>query len=173
MGKMINLEGQKFGRLTVLSENGRTSKGAVIWLCECECGRMINVRGDNLRSGDVKSCGCLRREKMIEGLKVRHPNGFEMHGMSRTRLCRIWQGMRRRCNNPKDDRCRYYGGRGITVCHEWDSFLNFYEWSIAHGYNDSLTIDRIDVDGNYEPNNCRWATWAEQQKNKRTTKREF
>lgn len=152
-----NLAGTRFGRLTV--EKRLPNKNGIIqWLCKCDCRNTIVVRPAELNNGHIKSCGCFRKE----GRKPKH-------GMSGSKLNQVWNSMKGRCMNPSDRAFRYYGGRGITVCDEWrNSFQSFYDWAVANGYQSGLTIDRIDNDGNYEPNNCRWVTNAEQQKNKST-----
>lgn len=134
------------------------------WLCECDCGNQIVVTTTHLKSGHTKSCGCYAKEVSVRnGLKKKH-------GMTKTRIHRIWSQIKTRCFNSKDEHFKDYGGRGITICDEWkNSFESFYEWSMANGYEDNLTIDRIDVNGNYCPENCRWATMKEQNDNKRNT----
>ena len=161
IGRAVDKAGQKFGRLTVLSYAGRDERNVVMWLCKCDCGNFVNVRGYEL-GRKTNSCGCLKREIFGSG-----KSSFK-HGMSETRLYRIWASMKTRCYVKNRDSYRYYGGRGIKVCDEWKtSFKSFSEWALSNGYNDNLTLDRIDFDGDYEAGNCRWVTVIEQQSNKR------
>ena len=156
-----NLVGKKFGRLTVIADVGRSSDRSVIWLCECECGNRKLVRNSYaLKAGLTRSCGCLHSEI------IKKQNS--KHNMSRTRLYKIWNNARTRCNNPNTPYYFKYGGRGIRFTDEWLDFEVFKEWAFNNGYQDDLTLDRIDVNGNYEPSNCRWITNAAQQLNKRT-----
>lgn len=164
----MDLIGQKFNRLLVIgnaeryiSPSGHRMKR---WLCRCDCGKKIAVTTNHLISGHTKSCGCYAKEVSIQnGLKKKH-------GLTKTRIHRICTQMKTRCFNPKDEHYKDYGGRGITICDGWkDNFQAFYDWALSNGYEEHLTIDRIDVNGNYEPSNCRWATQKEQSNNKRTT----
>lgn len=162
-----DLTGQRFGRLTVVYrvEDYISPKGYAIpkWECVCDCGNKLEARGDKLKSGTLKSCGCLHKRTIKKRVN-------QKHGMSNTRLYRIYKEMYGRCYSPKCPAYQDYGGRGIKICQEWlDDFMNFYNWAITNGYRDDLTIDRINNDGNYEPSNCRWATAKEQARNTRNT----
>ena len=165
MPKRIDLVGQHFGRLTVIEEAGRTAQGQVLWRCACECGRETRTRGQHLRSGASRSCGCIAREKSAE----RAPSlirGNRTHGMSGTPEYESWSAMVQRCTNPSNPAYSDYGGRGVTVCDRWRiSFEAFYADMGPRPAGTS--IDRIDVNGTYRPDNCRWATRKQQQRNTR------
>lgn len=155
---MIDLIGCKFGRLTVV-EFDRLQNHKTYWKCVCDCGLTVIATGNNLRSGNTQSCGCLRRELAQQRGKENTEHG-ESHN-NKTRLYGIWCGMRQRCNNPNREAYSLYGGKGVKLCEEWSSYPAFKEWAINNGYADNLSIDRIDSNGNYEPSNCRWITLSE------------
>lgn len=150
--KPINLKGKQFGKLTAIKPTKKRENGSIVWLCRCNCGNLVEVRANKLKPENVKSCGCLHGEKV------------KKHGEShpQTRLYRIWQCMKVRCYTPSR-KCYYlYGGKGIKVYSEWkNDYLAFKKWALANGYQDHLTIDRINNDGDYSPNNCQWLTLEE------------
>lgn len=163
--KLIDLKGVQFGRLTVIDRAVNDKNNLSCWVCLCTCGKSVVVRGQDLRRGRQVSCGCWRDENTIRR--------DHKHGLSGSRLHRIWKNMKSRCYNPKVASFKDYGARGVRICAEWrDSFEAFHSWAMSHDYRDDLTIDRINVDGEYSPNNCRWVTRAEQNKNKRPSKKE-
>lgn len=162
MPKAIDLTGMRFGALTVLSQaettidaHGRPMRR---WMCRCDCGNTIVTTRLNLRKGDTKSCGCLKTQETKKRMTT--------HGESNTTLYKRWKAMKKRCQNPNNADYPHYGGRGIRVCDEWKDYSVFKEWALSNGYSDDLTLDRIDVDGNYEPSNCRFVTMREQCNNR-------
>lgn len=164
LSRTHNLIGQKFGRLTVIGLDDRGTR-KTYWVCQCDCGRMKSARSDGLLCGAIKSCGCMKKEQDRINLTSNHS-----HKQSGKRIYHIWQGIKGRCYNSNDTRYHRYGGRGISMCDDWkNSFQNFYDWAMSSGYEENLTIDRIDNDGNYCPSNCRWATIKEQCDNRSTT----
>lgn len=156
--KLINIAGQRFGRLTVLQKAGNSINGAALWLCKCDCGKTIKPSGTDIRKGRIWSCGC---GSIDLGVARR-----TTHGKAGTRLYRIWSGMHNRCRNHKTNGFKSYGGRGITVCEEWASFETFQSWAINAKYADNLTIDRIDNSRSYSPSNCTWTTLSAQSINR-------
>ena len=155
MPKWVDRTGQKYGMLTLVEY-----LGARKWRCRCDCGNECVRLGRNLNANS--HCGCQKAKRNKEAGRKR-----STHGDSRTKLYKRWTAMHQRCENPKNDAFSNYGGRGITVCSEWGDYGTFKKWSIENGYREDLTIDRIDVNGNYEPSNCRWTTYNTQLSNRR------
>lgn len=176
MAKALDLTNKRFGRLTAIkfAYSKKDSNGVPVryWVCKCDCGNTLITRVASLRSGSTKSCGCLHTDKLIE-------RNYK-HGLSDSTLYNSWSNMKERCLNPNHPKYMYYGGRGITVCEDWLDFEIFKKWALSNGFKDEkkrvrnrLSLDRINVNGNYEPSNCRWATDSQQANNKRITKRYF
>lgn len=170
MSKAIDLAGQRFGRLFVIKMAGRDKHRAVTWECLCECGNKVVVRGYHLREKKIRSCGCLQKELISARMKEHHTGGNYKHNGTRTRLYGIWTNMKTRCLNSKNRAYKWYGAVGVTVCEEWLNFGNFQQWAYQSGYQDDLTIDRINPFGNYEPTNCQWIPRSEQRSNQRRSK---
>lgn len=174
MSKTIDMTGYKTGEITVIERAG-SKGGQAAWLCKCSCGKTFIQYGSALRSGKLKSCGHILRDKS-ERAKIAHKTIARIkHGDCAERLYFVWIDIRRRCDSPRDVSYQNYGARGIKVCDEWNSdYLAFKRWAIANGYNPKAkrgecTIDRIDPNGNYSPDNCRWVTMKVQSNNKRNT----
>lgn len=174
MGKKIDITGLRFGKLTVIKEVGKSSHGEYVWKCMCDCGNYIEATGSNIRKGHTTSCGCT-----AFAAKSKTGKSHKVHGDSQRgdffRLYKVWLHMRERCNNSHAPNYKYYGGRGISVCEEWNDFEKFKEWSIFSGYSSKskygqCTLDRVDVNGNYEPENCRWVDMKTQARNRRNSK---
>lgn len=156
---LVDLTGKRFGRIFVVSRSENNGK-KTMWNCLCDCGNKKKIYGKSLKDGLVVSCGCFHKE-IIKTIN-------KTHGDTGTKLHRAWQNMRARCYRKSSREYENYGGRGITVCEEWmESYENFKEWALSSGYDENLTLDREDVNGNYCPENCRWITNKEQQNNKR------
>ena len=153
MPLIIDLTNQKFGRLRVLRLSRQQHHRLKSWVCRCDCGNRRIVRGDHLRDGTQVSCGCFRVENT--------GNHKRTHGLTDTRMYRCWSAMIRRCRNPNVLAFKNYGGRGIKICKAWQKFEPFRDWALANGYQDDLTIDRINNDGNYTPSNCQWITLSQ------------
>lgn len=145
----VDLAGQQFGRLLVISRDGQTAQGAAAWRCRCICGNETKVSGRHLRMGQTTSCGCLQKEQ-VAARSVRH-------GKEGTKVYRAWHGMLYRCQNPRARMWKRYGGRGITVCERWQKFENFYA-DMGEPPTPAHSLDRVNNDGNYEPGNVRWTT---------------
>lgn len=156
--RVIDIKGERFTKLLVLERVGSDSHKQALWRCQCDCGNTIIATTNQLRSGHTKSCGCYHADKLKEHNTT--------HGACKTRLYKIWKGMHRRCKTPSCAGFRFYGGRGIKVYSEWNDFTVFRDWAYKHGYVDGLTIDRINIDGDYCPENCRWITMGMQANNK-------
>lgn len=158
MSKLIDLIGKRYGNLVVIEREKNAKGGIAVWKCLCDCGNTTIVRGNNLKSGGVKSCGCKRVESHTT-----------THGMSNTKIYRIWASMKSRCYCKVSKSYKDYGERGITVCDEWkNSFESFFDWAMKNGYSENLSIERKDLNGNYSPSNCIWIPFNKQQNNRRT-----
>ena len=161
MGRMKDETGNTYGRLKVI-EVSHKGRGGYYWSCVCDCGERCVVLGTDLRRGHTKSCGCYNREMSSKEHTI--------HGLHGTRIASIHENMKARCNNPNNTWYSNYGGRGIKVCDEWSKLEKFAEWAFENGYKDNLTIERVDNNKGYEPDNCTWITKREQDFNKRINK---
>ena len=160
MSKFMDLTQQKYGRLTVLDRAPNVGK-FVAWRCLCECGKHTTVLAGHLRMGRIISCGCY--------LKENSKRRATKHGHWGTKLHKIWLTMRQRCNNPRCKSFEGWGGRGIKICKEWDDFSVFESWALSHNYIEGLSIERVENNGNYCPENCKWIPKGDQNKNTRRT----
>lgn len=150
---VVDITNKSFGKLVVIKRVGNDKQGNAQWLCQCDCGNQKVVRGRALRTKRTVSCGCF----LLQSSKERMINLCTKHGYSGSKLYKVYYGMLRRCDNPKEKGYHNYGGRGITICQEWrESVESFVEWALSVGYEDGLQIDRKNNDGNYEPGNCRF-----------------
>jgi len=152
-----NLIGKEFNSLRVIAFSHKDQYGSLMWLCRCQCGRETVVRSTALKRGDIKSCGCQSKSRK--------------HGLNKHKLYNVWQGIKTRCSNPKSNRYKYYGGKGVKICEEWLDFSVFFNWAISHGYREGLTLDRKNRDANYEPENCQWVSYQQQNLHKSDQKR--
>lgn len=167
---MNDIIGNRFGSLVVIEKSTKKAASGSVYKCLCDCGKSIETPRCGLVSGHTKSCGCKRNNY----LKIKKPS--KTHGFSKERLYKVWDGIKQRCYNPKNSRYEIYGGRGIHMCKEWyESYLSFRSWALSAGYDPNAprgkcTIDRINSDGIYEPDNCRWVDMREQRLNQRRMK---
>ena len=177
-GQFVNMReditGQRFGRLVALNFSHKDKNRKTYWDFQCDCGNIKTLRTDQVKNGNIKSCGCLKKEQDNINLnrKGSEPWKYDSQGLSQHPLYYKWKGMKERCYDVHSNSYKRYGGRGIEICEEWlCSFKAFYDWSINNGWEEGLQIDRIDNNGNYEPNNCRYVTAKENCNNRSTTRK--
>lgn len=165
--KFIDISGKEFGKLTAIEPIGKSKHNEIIWKCKCVCGKQAEATGINLRRGNTKSCGCLKNGLLSKyEIKDISSENCENTVKENERLYRIWIGVKTRCYNTNSANYKYYGAKGIIVCNEWlHDFQAFYDWAIANGYKDGLTLDRKDNSKGYSPENCKWSTMKEQAQN--------
>lgn len=166
MGHRLDITGHVYGRLTVIEESGKTPQGFYIWRCKCSCGNDHHVPIQYLRSGNTKSCGCTHNEARVKRCTT---HGLAPRGQRRHKAYVSWAGMKYRCDVPECAGYADYGGRGITYNEKWSTFEGFWE-DMGGTWEEGISIDRVDVNGNYTKENCRWASPKEQARNKRTNR---
>lgn len=161
----VDLKGNRYGKLIVVSKSDKVSGRKTFWNCLCDCGKTKIVRSDSLTRKEKAtiSCGCMKKERALKNFGI-----VNNHGLTKHPIFTRWNAMMNRCNSENNSAYENYGGRGIKVCEEWQDVSNFIKWSMENGFKNDLTIDRIDVNGNYEPSNCRWVSMDVQHYNKRT-----
>lgn len=162
MSRFKDLTGQRFGRLTVVERAPSGKRYATKWYCKCDCGNTVIVLAGHLGNGHTQSCGCIAREGTIER--------STKHGLSDSKVYHVWHDMIDRCTNKSNEFYNDYGGRGIAICDEWMDLKIFHSWAINKGYKKGLSLDRINNNEGYNPNNCKWSTMKEQGNNRRTNK---
>lgn len=162
MTKIINMTGKTFNNCIVLERAGTNKDKKATWKCKCFCGKEFITTGKSIRNKSVKSCGCYRVH-----IAQQHGINNKTHGDTGSKLYYVWLGIKKRCRNENNPNYKWYGAKGIEVCEEWlNDYSSFKEWALSNGYEEGLTIDRIDCSRNYEPSNCRWVDWKEQERNR-------